>query len=187
MPLFSQGYFFFYLKIAIILLMFTGCENDIATVKLLANQKKFPVESGRNVEIIYSDSAKMKMKLISQQIDRYTGLKPYLEFPNGVKIEFYDQQMKIKSQLTAHYAIRYEGEKRMEAKRNVVVVNEKGETLNTEHLIWDEGKDMIYTEEFVKITTQEEILYGDGLESNQDFSKYKIKNIKGIINLHETK
>jgi len=37
----------------------------------------------------------------------------------------------------------------------------------------------------VKITTADEVIYGDGLESNQDFTKYKIKNIKGTIHLKE--
>ena len=73
----------------------------------------------------------------------------------------------------------------MEAKNNVVVVNEKGEQLNTEHLTWDKKQSLIYTKEFVKITTAEEIIYGNGLESNQSFTKYKIKDIKGTINLKE--
>ena len=144
-----------------------------------------PVESGKNVEIIYSDSAKIKMKLISPQVDRYMGNDPHTEMPKGVKVEFYDDSLKVKSRLTANYAMRYEKEKRMEAKRNVVVTNERGDMLNTEHLIWDETKNLIYTEEFVKITTANEILMGNGLESNQDFSKYKIKFPSGTISLED--
>ena len=37
----------------------------------------------------------------------------------------------------------------------------------------EEGR--IFTEEYVKITTPDEIIYGDGLESNETFSKYQIK------------
>jgi LPS export ABC transporter protein LptC len=168
-----------------LVVILSSCENDIATVNLITSKSQLPVESGKEVEIIYSDSARIKMKLTSPQIDHYTGKKPYIEFPIGVVVEFYDRNMKVTSRLSAKYAIRRETDKVMEAKQNVVVVNEKGETLNTEHLIWDEQKDLIYTEEFVKITTKDQILFGDGLESNQEFTKYKIKNIKGTINLHE--
>ena len=73
----------------------------------------------------------------------------------------------------------------MEAKRNVVVVNEKGEKLNTEHLIWEEEGDRITSDAFVKITTADEILMGEGLESNQSFTKYRIKKIKGTIRLKD--
>jgi LPS export ABC transporter protein LptC len=73
----------------------------------------------------------------------------------------------------------------MEAKRNVVVVNEKGDKLNTEHLIWDKNTRMIRTEEFVKITTEDEIIMGNGMEADEHFTKYKIKQIKGIISIKE--
>ncbi len=33
----------------------------------------------------------------------------------------------------------------------------------------------------MKITTKEEVIWGDGLEANQDFSEYEIKNVKGQI------
>jgi len=167
------------------IVFFSACENDIATINLITSKSQLPAKSGKDVEIIYSDSARIKMKLISPQVDHYTGKKPYIEFPLGVTVEFYDKDMNVTSKLQSKYAIRRENEKVMEAKQNVVVTNEKGETLNTEHLIWDEQKDRIYTEEFVKITTKDEILFGDGLESNQEFTKYRIKNIKGTISLHD--
>ena len=75
----------------------------------------------------------------------------------------------------------------MEAREDVVVVNTKKETLNTEHLVWNKEKKTIITEEFVKITTEDEVIFGHGLESNQDFTKYRIKNIKGTINIEDAK
>jgi hypothetical protein len=75
----------------------------------------------------------------------------------------------------------------MEVKKNVVVVNEKGEQLNTEHLVWDEKKAKLLSDEFVKITTKEEVIFGTGLEANEDFTKYKIFNIKGTLSLHKDK
>ena len=44
----------------------------------------------------------------------------------------------------------------------------------------------IFTEEFVKITTKNEVIYGIGLESNQNFSKYSIRNIKGTITINQS-
>jgi hypothetical protein len=71
----------------------------------------------------------------------------------------------------------------MEAKKDVVVVNEKGEKLMTEYLVWDEKTGKIFSNEFVKIITADEIIMGNGFESNQDFSRYKIFDIKGTIKL----
>jgi LPS export ABC transporter protein LptC len=125
----------------------------------------------------------VKVKITALQMDHYMGEAPYLEMPRGVNVLFYAGDMKMQSSMTANYAKRYERSGLMEAKNDVVVVNEKGEKLNTEHLIWDEANDRIYSDEFVKITTAEEIIYGTGFESNMYFTRYKIFNIKGVINL----
>jgi len=144
-----------------------------------------PVQTSKDVEIVYSDSAKMKVKLIAPLLERFVKDTSYVIFRQGVHVFFYDDKEKVKTELTAKYGIRYEGVGRMEAKNDVVLVNEKGEKLNTEHLTWDEQKKLIYTDAFVKITTLDKIIYGDGLESNQDFSRYKIKNIKGELGIKE--
>ena len=109
----------------------------------------------------------------------------YMEMTEGIKVLFYDSLLNIASTLTSNYAIHRVSENIMEAKDDVVVVNDKGEVLNTEHLIWLKDSAKIYTEEFVKITTEDEIIMGDGMEANQDFTKWKIYNITGIINIKE--
>lgn len=177
-------------KILIIFLFafIVSCENDIAIVNSISfeTEKALPTESSKNVEFLYSDSAKVRSKLTAAQIDHYTGKKAYFEMPKGLKVIFYSQYPKEQTRLTADYGIGYDngnGMERMEAQRNVVVINEKGDKLNTEHLTWNALTKKIYTEKFVKITTKDEVIWGDGLDANQDFSKYEIRNVKGQINL----
>lgn len=182
-----KGQFFFALCLLLPLgLGLLSCENDIQTIDILAIGKDAASETMKDAEIIYSDSGMVKMKIIGPKLDRYAGEKAHIVFPAGVNMLFYDDSLKVNSTLKADYGIRYETEGGMEAKRNVEVVNVKGEKLNTEHLIWDEAKDRIYTEVFVKITRGNEVMYGDGLESNQDFTKYRIKNFKGTIYLNDS-
>ena len=69
----------------------------------------------------------------------------------------------------------------MEAKYDVVIVNSEGERLNTEHLIWDRKNQRIYSNVFVTITTEDEVIMGEGFESNESFTKYKILKPKGTI------
>ena len=161
--------------------VFASCENDIEKVKLLSDHKIAPVETASVIRIIYSDSAKVQMEISAKELNRFETENPYIEMPKGFQANFFDDSMHVKSKLTADYGIRYERDQKMEARKNVVVVNEKGETLNTEHLIWDERTEKLRSDEFVKITTKGEIIMGTGFEANQDFSKYKIFNIKGTI------
>ena len=168
-----------------IIVLFSSCENDIEKVKSLTRKKNAPAISSRNSEVFISNSAQIKIKLNAPQIDYYEGDEPYQEFPKGIDVSFYEDGKGLTSRITANYAIHKQNSKIMEAKRNVVVVNEKGEKLNTEHLIWEEEGDRITSDAFVKITTADEILMGEGLESNQSFTKYRIKKIKGTIRLKD--
>lgn len=176
--------------IPILFICMTSCENDIAVVNSItsATEKELPIESGKEVEIIYSDSAIARAKLTAPQLDRYNGKKTYSEMPKGMNVVFYDQFRNVQSKLTANYGIGYDsgnGMDVMEADGNVIVINEKGEQLNTEHLTWNAVTKKIYTDKFVKITTKDEIIWGDGLEANQDFSQYQIKNVKGQIDVKD--
>ncbi|MDQ3047675.1 MAG: LPS export ABC transporter periplasmic protein LptC [Bacteroidota bacterium] len=167
-----------------------ACENDIGEVNSItaANQKALPLESSKNVEIIYSDSAVVRARLKTKQLDRYPGEKPYVEMPKGMEVVFFNEIKEQQTRLTADYGIGYDegkGYNRMEAKRNVVVINEKGDRLNTEHLIWDAVTKKIYTEQFVKITTKDETLWGEGMIANQDFSDYEIKKIQGSLSVKD--
>jgi len=172
-----------YLPLLFFYLLITGCENDIEKVKLVGKGEKEPVESAVNIKILYSDSSKVKVELTAPLTNHFIGEKAYLELPKGFKAIFYSEQLEVKSQLTADYGIRYEKEQKMEARKNVVAINQNGDQLNTEHLIWDERREKLLSDEFVKITTKDEIIYGSGFEANQDFSKYKIFNIKGTISI----
>ena len=62
-----------------------------------------------------------------------------------------------------------------------MAINEAGEKLETELLFWDQKKELIFTDRFVKITTEDQIIQGYGLESDTRLSKRKIKNLSATI------
>lgn len=178
--------FSIFLFLCCISIFFVSCENNIETVNLITAKDKTPQHVEENADIVYSDSAKTKFRLKSPRIEDYGGDDPYSLFPKGLNIDFYDDSMNINNQASANYAIRHEKTKLMEADNNVVVVNKKGDRLTTEQLFWNAAKHTIYTNKFVQIKTADEIMYGDGLQSNEDFSNYKILNIRGTITLNNT-
>jgi LPS export ABC transporter protein LptC len=162
---------------------FSSCENDLEKVNLLTKKKNLPVESGTQMTIIYSDSGLVKAKIQAPVLERYAGKENYMLMPRGVKMEFFNGDENVSSTLTSKYAkvMEYPDNKILEAKNDVVVINENGEKLNTEQLFWDQKEQKITSNTFVKITRKTEIIMGDGLESNQDFTRYKIKKIRGTL------
>ncbi len=163
----------------------TSCKNDEQEIKRVSQPSLLPVESIRDLETLYSDSGMMKVRVLAPELDKVEVDHPYTELKKGLKIEFYDEKKVVISRLTAKYAIHYEQERLWEAKNDVVVVNAKGEQLNTEKLIWDERKEQIRSDQFVKISTGHEIIYGTGFEADQDFNHYRIFKVKGRITVKD--
>jgi LPS export ABC transporter protein LptC len=166
-------------------LVFGSCTNDLKDVMALPNNKKSPSQIGDSVTLLYTDSAQLKIMLKANRMlvfDKNVR-EPLTILPKGVFVTFFDDDEKISSTLRADYGVRYDLSKRMEAKYSVEVVNKNGEKLETERLIWDENNKRIYTDAFVKITTASEVIRGKGMESNQDFTKYQIKQVTGTIQL----
>ncbi|MCK5823017.1 MAG: LPS export ABC transporter periplasmic protein LptC [Bacteroidales bacterium] len=162
-----------------------SCTTDIEQIKTITNYKKTPSISAKNIEIVYSDSAKVKVKLIATELKRFIQKEePYTEFPKGIEIIFFDETQKVSAKITANYSKYFEKKEIWEAKYDVVVINkEKNEKLNTEYLIWDKRKASIHTDEFVKISTSDGVFYGQGLKATQDLSSWEIIKPKGIINV----
>lgn len=166
--------------------IFFSCSSEHEELPESVEVIKKPTEISINTTILYSDSAILKLKLVTPELQRWDKEEePYVEFPKGLEVFFYDSLGNLESSLKANYGINYTKQKRVEVRHDVEVLNGKHEKLNTEELTWLEEEERIFTEKFVKITTPDEIITGDGLESNQTFTKYKIKNIKGTFSVED--
>lgn len=167
-----------------IAVLFFSCANKIEKIKEFAAAEKLPGMEADKFEMLYSDSAVVRFKLIAPKLIRYDQEKdPFTEFPDGVEIEKYNSQMKVVSRITANYARHLEKEDKWLAKNNVVAVNEQGDSLKTEELIWDEKKGKIYTDQFVKIIRQDQVINGIGMESDQNLANWEIKKPTGTLYL----
>ncbi len=159
----------------------SSCNNSLEEAKLIVSRANVNIEKGKDVQINYSDNGVVRIQASGPTATRFNTEKPYLEFPDGIKILFYNSAREVESTLTAKHATAVENSHSMTARDSVVVVNNKGEVLNTDELIWDEEKKIIYSNSFVKIATKDEILYGNGMIANENFTDYTIKHITGTI------
>jgi LPS export ABC transporter protein LptC len=165
--------------------MFAGCKNSIEDITSFTEMDDLPIETRKEVKMYYSQNGEVAALLTAPLMERYANEEEYTIMNQGIYVETYDSSMNVTSSIKADYGKNLPKSGLMEAKGNVRVVNEKGEVLNTEELFWDSKDGTIYTEKYVKITTKDEIIEGDGLISNQDFSEYRIKKIRGIISLED--
>jgi LPS export ABC transporter protein LptC len=164
-------------------ILFYGCEkNNIEKIKAFSSPENLPLQEATNFETLFTDSGEVRFSLKAPKLLRYeTEGQPFVEFPEGIELEKYDENQNIISSITADYAKQFPKEDKWEAKNNVVATNLDGDTLKTEHLIWEERTEKIYTEEFVKIIRPDQIITGIGFESDQTLENWRIKNPKGTL------
>lgn len=167
---------------AIVCMLALGsCVNDVNEVNEAAKLAAPGIEKGKNIELYYSEDGIVKVRVTAPVVTRYFTNDPYTEFNDGLNVDFFNDSMRVITNLTANYGIRYENEMKTIMRNDVQVINEKNEHLSTEELIWDEKRHIIYSEKFVKITTPDQVLYGEGMEADEELTRYIIKKPQGTI------
>ncbi|MEN8115749.1 MAG: LPS export ABC transporter periplasmic protein LptC [Bacteroidota bacterium] len=163
-------------------ILFFACENDIDKIKAFSSPENLPVLEANNFETLYTDSGQMRFSLKTKKLLRYENEgKTYIEFPEGMELVKYDANKQIISSIKSDYAKQFVKEKKWEAKNNVVATNASGDTLKTEKLIWEEKTEKIYSDVYVQIIRENQIITGIGFTSDQNMNNWKIKNPKGTI------
>ena len=151
-----------------------------------ALSQKTPSNAATNITIIRTDSGKIIGKIFAPKLLKiFDKEKPYTEFPEGLKAESYNNYPVIESSLTCKYAKNFEDKNLWLARNKVVVINNEGAKLETEELFWDIKKEKIYTDKDVRITEGNQIMYGKGLTSDQEFKNYEITQPKGSFYIED--
>ena len=87
---------------------------------------------------------------------------------------------------SANHVIKFYKDNYYKATGNVILINlETKDVLNTEELLWYPEKEKFVTDKFLTIKTDDELHKGEGMESNQDFSSYRIIKPMGSIQFEE--
>lgn len=168
--------------VSMVLLLAAGCKNDLAEIEALNEQLRVDVETAKEVEILYSDSAQVRVRVTGPtMLYHLNRSEPEQEFPDGINVEFFGPDGEVTSQLTALYGLRRQNKKEVVVRDSVVWKSVEGDTLETEELFWDERREKIYSNKFVVITRPDEVIYGHGFEADQDFSYSRINAIEGRI------
>ncbi|MEZ4827805.1 MAG: LPS export ABC transporter periplasmic protein LptC [Bacteroidia bacterium] len=139
----------------------------------------------------FSDSARVTARLSAGHlIEKEEGEEPKLSsvqyLNQGVEINFLNSDGRTTSKINSESGV-YDKEKGLaELTGHVVMLNGKGEKLETEQLFWDEVRDSIYTTKFVRIETPERVIIGEnGMRANTEFTAWTILESKGEMKIED--
>jgi LPS export ABC transporter protein LptC len=175
----------------IICVVGTACGNKTKEVTVVGPHKIVPEEAD-NIEGMLSEpakdsagklTAKVKGKLTAPYMLRFQRAdSPYAEFPRTLHVDFYNDSMQVESQMDAHYGKWLQNQDKVFLRDSVVVKNLlKKDTVHCRTLWWDQHTERFTTDDPVRIYTPDKILYGTGMEADQNFRWYTIKKMTGIV------
>ena len=71
--------------------MFFSCNNNLKEVQKIGISENEPIGIAENINLKYTDSGKLKAILISPKMFDFSNRDfPYSEFPNGIKLDLFE-------------------------------------------------------------------------------------------------
>lgn len=171
------------LSVAALLLVPIACNNDQPQyVRKFSERASVPGMFTDSVTTLISDSGRIRYRVVTEIWKVYDkAAEPYWYFPKKVFFERFNDSLKTESLVqgdTAHY---YTRRKMWVLRKNVKLINLKGETFETSLLYWDQRGQRIYSDSFIRIEQVDQILTGYGFESNEQLTRYRIFKPTGIF------
>ncbi len=169
-----------FLLLAVCVFTSSCSSNKPEEIQAIGDREEMASLIVKDLETVITDSGKVKYRLLTPEMYQYPNKEePYTDFPKGLNVIIYLPDGSVDGQIKCNNAIYYEKKQLFELNNDVEAISQKNEILNTEQLFWDMEKETIYSEKFVKITSEEGIWMGTGFESDQTMSNWELKNPTG--------
>jgi LPS export ABC transporter protein LptC len=171
-----------------ILVSISACKNDLEQVKAITDNKLEPVQTSKNAVYMFSEKGEKQSRLEANLLQQFDpeGDEDYMLASNGFRLVFFDSLEREDAHVTAQFGKFEEKKRRFTAWDSVVLINELGEKLETEEIVYLVDSARITSDKQVKITMEGgTVLRGKGLESNDNFTQYRILQPSGEILLDD--
>lgn len=175
------------LLVVVVLIFHASCKGK-SNEKLIAIEcgDSLAVMSTFDVNTMVSDSGRISYKIIADEWRIYDKRNPpHWAFEKGIYLEKYDKEMNIEATVKCDTAYYYNDAKLWKLIGNVDIKNANDERFYTPLMYWDQDKEKIYSDAYIKIEQADQVTEGIGFEANQNLTIWQINNTKGIFAIEE--
>lgn len=171
----------------VMLLLFSSCSGRKKELgKAITERDSLPVMDTRGVTTLISDSGITRYRIVTEEWKMFDKKSPsYWSFEKGVYLEQFDSLFQIDASIKSDTAYYYDKDRLWKLMGNVHIQNLKGEKFDTQLLYWDQNKQRVYSDRFIRIEQPDRIITGHGFESNQQMTVYTIHKPEGIFYVDE--
>lgn len=167
--------------------MLFSCEGNLQRVRNMEMPGENPQAVGRNLNLKYTDSGRLVATLKSEKMLDFTNLDfPYREFPDGIEVEFFDENNK-KNTVTANYAVIYDQTNLIDLQGNVVLITADSTRLEADQLYWDQKLGWVFTDRQNTISfANGSLTEGMGFDSDLNFTNFRSRTNVGVQVINES-
>lgn len=152
------------------------------TIRISADPETFPTMRTIDVSTTISDSGYTRYHIKSPLWLMFEEARePHWNFPGGIFVIQYDNDMKETGTFTADTATFWSQKKLWRFDRNVRMRNIAGDRFLTEQLFWDQNSRRLYSDSFIHIERSDRVIEGVGFESDENMTDYTIRRPMGIF------
>ena len=166
---------------------FSSCRRkEIKEAPVFKERSELPALITDSVSTLISDSGITRYRIEAPEWLMFDKTDPpYQEFPNGIYLEQFDEDLSVQASLKADYAHYDERLQLWTLRGNVHALNRKGEQFDTPELNWNQQEHRVYSDSVIHITRETSIITGVGFFSYEEMSKYTILNPTGVFPVNE--
>ena len=174
-------------SLVLLAILMSGCRDQVQPHEIYPCERNaMPVLTTDTVTSLISDSGVTRYRIETVEWLIFDKTEPpYQEFPKGIYLEQFDEDLSVQASLKADYAYYDETEQQWVLRGKVHALNRKGEQFDTPELIWNQKEHRVWSDSTIHITRETSIITGVGFESNEEMSKYTILNPTGVFPIKE--
>ena len=135
-----------------------------------------------DVITLISDSGVTKYRISTKEWLIYDNAQePYWLFPQGVYVEKFDSVFETEASIVSDTATYLKNKMLWRLDKNVRLENLNGEVFRTEQVFWNQRDRTIYSDSFIHIERDDEVIEGFGFTSNEQMTQYTIRRPTGVF------
>lgn len=147
--------------------MLIACHKDDPIERAKIKAKQMPTMTTRNVMTIISDSGKPQYRLVTPLWIVYDNCDtPLWILPGGPYLEKFDEKMKTVFTVACDSAVNNRLENKWILTGDVEFKENPGLLILTQYLVWDQARQMVYSDSFIHIEQPDKIIEGYGFEGH---------------------
>lgn len=159
-----------------------SCRDEAKMEVVNIDAAAVPTMLTRDVETLISDSGITRFRIETPVWYVYDeATEPYWRFPEGLYLEKFDNIFRKEATIRSDSATYLKNKQLWRLDGNVDISNVANERFLTQQLFWDQRARKVYSDSFIHIERADRVIEGYGFESNEQMSRYTIRNVAGIF------